>query len=237
MDNKNYFFIVSGIISVSLFTFFLTLFIFMLFSSDKNKIYALTKDNYIAVSIELPTSNLQKVKQSSDLTLNTVPEAKEVDIGDLFSDVWTKDIKSIVKKEQPLDNKRFQDIQKRLKTVEKTSSKSALNKLDDLQTEDKDNESSTSSSGDEVNEYFAKIQALVYEHFYPPQNSEGYSVKAVIELSAFGKVLDFRILNYSTNEALNDECDKVRSKLIGVLFPVNPENKSGQYIIILKSKG
>ena len=82
----------------------------------------------------------------------------------------------------------------------------------------------------------AIIQALVYKHFFPPQNSQGYSVKAVIVLSAIGKVMDFRILNYSSNNNLNDECDKVKNRLMGVVFPINPQNKSGNYIIILTSK-
>ena len=48
--------------------------------------------------------------------------------------------------------------------------------------------------------------------------------------------MDFRILNYSPNSNLNDECDKVKNRLMGVVFPLNPQNKSGNYIIILTSK-
>ncbi len=81
----------------------------------------------------------------------------------------------------------------------------------------------------------AKIQALVYDYFAPPPNSQGYSVKAVIRLGALGKVLDFRILNYSANEDLNKESDKMKEKLKGVVFPKNPQNKSNNYIIILKA--
>ncbi len=92
------------------------------------------------------------------------------------------------------------------------------------------------STANAVNEYLAKIQALVYENFVPPPNSQGHTVKAVIELSAIGKVMDFRILTYSANSSLNDECDKIRDRLIGVLFPANPQNKSGSYIVMLTSK-
>ena len=99
-----------------------------------------------------------------------------------------------------------------------------------------DTKSSKTSTASEVNEYLAKIQALVYEYFYPPQNSQGNSVKAVIELSAIGKVYDFRILRYSSNSELNSECDKIKERLSTVVFPKNPDNTSGTYIIILTSK-
>lgn len=51
-----------------------------------------------------------------------------------------------------------------------------------------------------------------------------------------GKVLDFRVLNYSGNSNLNEECDRMKQRLMSVVFPVNPENKSGTYIIILTSE-
>jgi protein TonB len=235
MDNKHYLFAISGLISISLFAFTFSLFLFVIFSSDKNKVYALNKDNYISVSIDLPESMMKKTRKSNDLTINNTPASKDIDIGDLFSDVWTKNIEQTNK--QPNENKRLQEIQKRIKKIENKNISSAVSKLSDMQLSSSEDEASTASSGEEVNEYFGKIQALVYEHFYPPQNSEGYSVKAVIELSSFGKVLDFRILNYSTNDALNRECDKIKSRLMGVLFPVNPENKAGHYVVILKSKG
>ena len=92
------------------------------------------------------------------------------------------------------------------------------------------------SSGDEVNEYLAKINALVYQYFHPPENSQGHSVKALIEISAIGKVKDFRILNYSSNENLNIECEKIKSRLMSVVFPRNPQSKSSRTIVILTSK-
>jgi len=101
----------------------------------------------------------------------------------------------------------------------------------------KTNEESTpTSSGSEVNEYLAKIQALVYKYFNVPPNSEGYSVMAYIELNSIGKVMDFRILNYSANDALNSEVDKIKNRLKSVVFPINPQNRSFNTKVILKSK-
>lgn len=61
-------------------------------------------------------------------------------------------------------------------------------------------------------------------------------IKAVIELDSFGKVIDFRILTYSDSDSFNSECDKIKGRLINVLFPKNPDNKSGTYVINLISQ-
>lgn len=166
---------------------------------------------------------------------NSVVEPNDVNIDDLFSDVWTKSIKSQKSKEK-IDNKRLQDIQKKSKIIEKDSTKPLEEKSENTNIADKSDDTKKVSTANEVNEYLAKIQALVYENFIPPQNSQGHTVKAVIELSAIGKVMDFRILTYSNNSSLNDECDKIKDRLMGVLFPINPQNKSGNYIIMLTSK-
>lgn len=239
MDKNNSYFYISGFISVSLFTFFLLLFINMLFSSSKIKAYALKKDNYISVSIatsDLKTKSIKKNITTPVAETQTPIEAKEVDIGNLFSDVWTKDIKKEKKEKKPAENKRIQEIQKRIKSSEKSADTPSSEKSQKNENSDDSSESSLSSSAEEVNEYLAKIQALVYKYFYPPANSQGHSVKAVIELSAIGKVLDFRILNNSANSDLNEESKKIKSRLDSVLFPINPDNKSGNYIIILRSE-
>ncbi len=239
MDNNNSYFYISGFISVSLFTFFLLLFINMLFSNSKIKAYALKKDNYISVSISMSDLKTKSIKKNITIPVietQTPVEAKEVDIGNLFSDVWTKDIKKEKKEKKPAENKRMQEIQKRIKSSKNNTITPSSEQIQNNENAKNSDESSLSSAADEVNEYLAKIQALVYKYFYPPTNSQGHSVKAVIELSAIGKVLDFRILQNSVNSDLNEECKKIKSRLDTVLFPINPENKSGNYIIILTSE-
>ena len=237
MARDNPYFIISGFISLFLFSFFLFLFFFMMFSSSKIDTFALTKDNYISISLDIVPTPTKELKKEIFIPMEesqSIVESKDVDIGDLFSDVWTKNIK-ITKKKIKQDNKRLELIRKKIKTkkensvnqISKTTSKSEANIVS--------NKSKKSSSGDEVNEYLAKIQAIVYKYFHPPNNSQGHTVKAVIELDAIGKVLDFRILIDSSNQALNQECDKIKARLLGVLFPLNPQNKSSSTIVNLVS--
>jgi len=238
MAKNNNLFFLSGLISLSLFAVFLSGFIYLLFSSKKSNIFALKKANYISISLK--SVDIPKIKPYKKTTSTTMPDTtqnmKNIDVGDLFSDVWTKKIDIKKSKQKSTDAKRLAKIQKRVKKLKNNDVKSASDILKKAELVSSKKSTQSTSASNEVNEYLAKIQALVYQHFFPPQNSQGYSVKAVIKLSAIGKVLDFRILNYSSNNALNEECDKIRERLMGVLFPVNPKNSSGNYIIILKAK-
>lgn len=212
----------------------------MIISSDKVKTFALKKDNYISVSVDMPkvvTSSPKQMAEEPVVENKIIPEkAKDVNIDNLFSDVWTKSIQKPKEQEKKINNRLLQEIQKKINTSENNSVESLSQKVKSIDKAKVDDQNSKTSTADEVNEYLAKIQALVYEHFYPPSNSEGNSVKAVIELSSIGKLLDFRILTYSSNSSLNSECDKIKGRIVDLIFPVNPNNSSGKYIIMLTSK-
>ena len=139
-------------------------------------------------------------------------------------------------KKPQTDKRVLDEIQRKIQKADANRAESISKKIQSMDAPKTEDESSKSSTATEVNEYLAKIQALVYEYFYPPKNSQGNSVTAVIELSAMGKVIDFRILAYSDNEALNRECDKIKARLGSILFPKNPDNSSGRYKITLISK-
>ena len=209
----------------------------MMINSSQIDSYALKKDNFISISMDIQPKNSQSAKKSVQPTpvesaVSEIPQ--DVDVNDLFSDVWTKKISK--KEVKPKDSKRIQDILKKIKTTEANSVESISQKIDDLDSDQSSKDNSQASTANEVNEYLAKIQALVYRYFNVPPNSEGYSVMAFIELNSIGKVMDFRILNYSANDALNAEVDKIKNRLKSVVFPINPQNKSFSTKVILRSK-
>ncbi|WP_294889687.1 TonB C-terminal domain-containing protein [Sulfurimonas sp. RIFCSPLOWO2_12_36_12] len=167
----------------------------------------------------------------------TQTQKKDINIDNLFSEVKTKSIKKTEEKVIEKEDKRVaQELSKKSVKSDVSKVESVASKAQKINTENKSEKESKSSTGSEVNEYLAKIQALVYEYFTPPENSQGKTVKAVIEINSFGKVVDFRILTYSDNEAFNRECDKIKGRLQNVLFPKNPDNKSGTYVINLISQ-
>ncbi|MBN2815109.1 MAG: TonB C-terminal domain-containing protein [Campylobacterales bacterium] len=237
MDNNSNYFYISGFISFSLFFVFLLLFVIMLFDVKKNASYALNKDNYVSVSIQIPTVSKPKTTKAPKAVsapVQTTSESKNIDVNDLFSDVWTK---KIVKQEtKKVNSKRLLEIQKKIKTVEANDVKKIHENSENTQESDASKEELSESKANEVNEYLAKIQAIVYQYFNVPANSQGYSVKTLIELNALGKMLDFRILSYSQNSALNSEADKIKERLKNVVFPVNPQNRSSRTVVILISK-
>jgi len=237
-SNNNYFFL-SGFIAFFLFALFLFSFLMMMFQSSKINSYALKKDNYISISLVTPKIQKAQPKHQEKVsqTQSSVPvQSKNIDIDDLFSDVWTKKIVKTKKRTTNDNTKRILDIQKKIKTTQDNNVKSISEKVNNLENIKTNNESEASSTAQEVNEYLAKIQAIVYQYFKVPHNSEGNSVKTVIELNAFGKVLDFRVLSYSANKALNDEANKIKARLEHVIFPKNPQNKSSRTVVILISK-
>ena len=236
VKNNNYYFYLSGGISLGLFFLFLFVFITMLMSNPEIKSYALKKDNYISISLDVVIPQTIKNAKVQEKKIESISEEIENDlsIDDLFSDVTTKTITK--KKIDKIDNKRFQEITKRVKTAKLNKVDSMNEKINSIQDSNIAKVTKQSSTADEVNEYLARIQAIIYENFNPPQNTQGKSAKVIIELSAIGKMLDFRIAKPSDNEDFNKELNKIKNRLQGVLFPSNPNNENFRLITIITSK-
>ena len=182
MGRENPYFIISGFISLSLFSLFHFLFFYMMLSKTEVRTFALKKDNYISISLDIvpsPTKTIKKIISIPKKEVQSVKETQEVDIGDLFSDVFTKDISKIVKKKK-IDNKRLELIQKKIKKSTNNTVKEVSQAITNNDANVVDTQTKKSSSGDEVNEYFAKIQGIIYKYFIPPANSGGNTVKIII---------------------------------------------------------
>jgi len=239
MDNRKYFYL-SGFLSLTLFFSFALLFIYILFNNVKIKSFGLKKKNYISVSIELPKQKSHKksqVKKNKSAPLSipqTDTKIKNIDVNDLFSDVWTQKI-DLKKPKRKINSKRIAELEKKIQKTKENNITKISEKLSTLENEE-NSDLSADAAAEEVNEYLAKIQSLVYHYFNVPQNTAGNSVKAVIELDPLGKVEDFRILEYSNNEALNEEADKIKLRIKNVIFPRNPKHVSSRRTVILKSK-
>ena len=234
MDNNSRYFYISGFISLSLFIAFLIAFIYMMFSVSNMKIYGYKKKNYISVSIQTVPAKHRSSKKIMKSSPTSTSSSKNIDINSLFNDVWTKKITNKVI--EPKEKKAIKKIQQHISQTKPKNVESVTEKLKELESTQTKNEQSATSSAKEVNEYLAKIQDIVYQHFNVPPNSEGNSVKTVIELDPFGKLIDFRILSYSNNEVLNQEAQRIKERLKSVVFPVNPKHRSSKTIVILISK-
>lgn len=77
----------------------------------------------------------------------------------------------------------------------------------------------------DINEFLAKLQAFVYDRFYPPANSSGNSAIVRIWIGSDSKMSRFIIVAPSNNDYFDDEIKSLKQRLQSVRFPNNPEHK------------
>lgn len=155
MANQDKYLIFSGVISLTLLLVVLTLFTMMLLDADKVKSYGVKKKNYVTVSLETPKVDAP----SSTVQESVMQKSKEIDINNLFSDVWTKKITH--KKKNPVDNRNLNAIRKKLTTLPTKKSTDLSQKVNVTKEFTNKETKDSSSTAEEVNEYLAKIHALV----------------------------------------------------------------------------
>jgi protein TonB len=208
-----------------------------MFSASEVKSYALAKKDFISISLEMSVPSSKNNSKHSVVEDITTPKQKEqnLNIDDLFNDVSTKEIKKETVKAKEIDSRRYNEIARKVKVSKENNVESLTKKINNINNADS-NKNSNTSSADEVNEYLAKIQAIIYNHFNPPQNTQGKSAQVVIELSAVGKITDFRILKPSDNESFNDEVRNIKQRLRNIVFPKNPNNENYRLVTKIISK-
>lgn len=253
-SDERYFYL-GGLISLSLFTTSLILFIFVVLHKSEIKTFAMQKDNYISVSVNMdivvPTKNDAKPDPKPTLEkevipepepepsveeMETTPEPVNTDVSSLFDDVWTQSADTkVVKKEEKVDSKRLAAIEKRIKTKETKKTQKASDKIKTLDLIKPSIEvvGASASTAPEVNEYLAKIHGQVKASFYPPASSEGESAKVRVNLDSNGNVTGYRVIVYSGSNIFNEEVDRLYSRLKRMTFPKNPDGKAISLEIIL----
>jgi len=252
-SNDDRYFYLSGFISLGLFFAAFLLFALVILHKNEIKTFAMQKDNYISVSLNtdvvIPTKNDAKPDPeptpkeenvpepvAADEEIETTPKSVNTDVSSLFDDVWTQNADTkVVKKEAKPDAKRLAAIEKRIETKESKHSNRASEKIKTLELVKPSIEvaGASASTAPEVNEYLAKIHALVKSKFFPPASSEGESAKVRVDLDAAGHITGYRVLVPSGSNIFNEEVDRLYSRLKRVDFPVNPDGKSISLDIIL----
>ena len=92
------------------------------------------------------------------------------------------------------------------------------------------------SSGPLVNEYYAKVQGIIYANFHPASGTQGFSARVRIVLSADGKLDSYRVISSSGNGLFNAEVDWLKERLRQVSLPQNPNGDEAIFEIILTAK-
>jgi periplasmic protein TonB len=245
--NDDRLFYLSGALSFALFFLALSIFGFALHSFENFKSYALTQQEYVAVSLQSmeirtrPSDYAVQPLESSPAAAApevTTPDTPQ-DVSSLFDDVWTADISKKKTEKKPDESlKRIASIEKRIKTSKVSESTAAADKIASLELVKSSVaiEGSSASAAAEVNEYYAKIQAIIYNNFYPPANSQGNSSKVFLRLDGSGRLEDARVLISSGQSYFDSEVTALLRRLQAVSFPRPPEGGPIELKIILTAK-
>lgn len=245
-SNQERYFFLSGLISFSLFITLVALAGYSLILTPKVEQFAMVQSDVINVSIAISETNTVEQSDQEPVVTPAEPEAEikepeaaepepAPDISDLFAQV--KPNKVSKKKEE--DTKRHEQLNALEKEI--------LERKESSRFSDKVNKVTLAkpsvkmvpqggSTGPLVNEYHAKIQALVYTYFRPPSGSAGEVARVRMSISASGKLIGYRVLSYSANSAFNHEVDWLKDRLGSIRFPEHPDNKDTVLEFILTAK-
>ncbi|MDD4855998.1 MAG: cell envelope integrity protein TolA [Sulfuricurvum sp.] len=94
----------------------------------------------------------------------------------------------------------------------------------------------SASSGPMVNEYYAKVQGIIYSNFHPASGTEGFSARVRIVLTPDGKLESYRVVSSSGSAVFNAEVDWLKERLRQVALPQNPTGDEAVFEIILTAK-
>ncbi|WP_345973238.1 TonB C-terminal domain-containing protein [Sulfurimonas diazotrophicus] len=244
-------FYLGGLYAVVLFVLIILLFFQLLRGLDKMHSYAMTKSSAVSVSlvdVPLVTSkqnNTPKPVPKQEAAPEPTPEPEESptpveDISSLFSDIQTQKIVHTKRldEQKKIDTKRLANLQKRIKTTKKRDTTATAEKVKNLNLVRPSQEAGgqSASGGAEVNAYYAKIQATIYENFFPPVNSEGSVSLIRIWISASGKMTRFKVLRPSGEAFFDREVTQLEQRLLRVRFERNPKGNEAVLDVSLVSK-
>lgn len=242
-------FYLGGLYAVVLFLLIAMIFFQILQGLDKIHSYALKKSDRITVTLSdevYKTSNVQQTTKplpqpkSEPKSAPKESVAPPQDISSLFSEVKTQ--KVVHKKRAPskkkIDSKRLAALQKRIKTVKKRTPSATAQKVKSLSLvhPPKTAGGKTASGGAEVDAYYAKIQATIYNNFFPPSNSQGSVAKIRIRITADGRLAGYKVLRRSGEPFFDQEVAQLGERLKQVRFEPNPKGKETVLDVSLISK-
>ncbi len=92
------------------------------------------------------------------------------------------------------------------------------------------------SGGPMVNEYYAKVQKVIYANFHPVTGTQGFKADVLMVLTSEGKLTSFRVVNSSGNNLFDAELELLNERLKHVILPKNPTGQSATFEIILSAK-
>lgn len=239
--NQERYFFLSGLLSISLFALLVFVAGYSIFISPKIERFAMVKSDVINVSIAIepaqqtlsntPLPSMEKTSDPMEENVQHIdrqkplPQPEKVpEISDLFAQVKSQAVPKI-KQENVKHTEQLDKLEKELMQPKDTSRFSDKVNTLALAKPSVKIVSAKGSEGPLVNEYHAKIQAIVTAYWHPPKGSLGHKAIINIRISPSGKLLGYKVIRYSGNGLFNSDVDRFEDFLLGVAFPVHPEKR------------
>jgi len=238
----NYFFL-SGFIAVGLFILFVSFFLYASLNVKKIINYSLNK-NALSVTIYTDPATKKRaikkvekkekqspIKIKDEIKSALKKESAPSSLSSLFDTVSVKKPTKSKREAKKIEiSKEFRkSLQKRTKSEKKKEPTKSAKKIAQKLKDDsakliiKQVNASPSSKG-RYNEYYAKIQALIYKHWHPSPEAAGSTAKIRLSLLSSGQVEDIKVLSYSDNELFNVELEEFIARLKELIFPIGSKD-------------
>lgn len=245
-ENNKLFFI-SGVFSFSFFALILFLVGWQVILSSHPTSFAMVQSDVISVSLEISDNHAAEpiVEEETPSASEPVtpPKAEQQEIKHEVAPVQPEitDLFSTIKTSTPVPQKKESQHQTKLNELEKKilatkRDSQLLEKAKSVNLAKSGVKMVASSSGPLVNEYYAKVQGIIYANFHPASGTEGFSARVRITLSANGTLEGYRVISYSGNSVFNAEVDLLKERLGQVPLPSHPEGQNVTFEIILTAK-
>ncbi len=240
-DKNDSYFYLSGLLSFLLFALVFVLAFTVIAEEERLISFAMKKDTVVTISLDnLKTKKIVKKNRpqpKSSPKPKVVEKTSTPDISSLFASVNAKKVQKKKKVEKVKINKEIlKKLNKKAESVEKNKIVDANEKIKELDFSKVEipQEAQSDSTADEVNEYYARVQALVYDNFFPVNSQDSAKVKICI--GSNGTLLRYVVVQYSNSTAFNSEVDSVKDRLASVSMPKPPSEKNSCFALRLTAK-
>lgn len=246
--DHNRLFFLTGFLSFSFFIVILAVIAWQVKLSLLNESFAMLQSEVISVSLDMSTPKSEPIEKQSEPTVepaipveslpNPPKVSKEMtktiepEITDLFSTVKTPIASKSA--ENPKHLSQLNAIEEKVLNSKRDSK--LLDKAKNLDMVKSGVKVMAASSGPKVNEYYAKVQGIIYANFHPGAGTEGFSARIRITLDANGNLQGYRVINYSGSGVFNAEVDLLKERLAQTKLPLHPQGEEATFDIILTAK-
>ncbi len=239
MQDKTYYYYISGFISISLYIGIFILFLFYMTKKEHKKFDSFSKTTVLQLDIVFDNQNVQKknISQQSIVKKSTSKaHKKQANYKTLFAKVDTSS--SNIKKEDIYNNKASKNISRfksKFLKQKKNKSNTASKILKNIKTKSTNKQISFKSNQGKTHPYYSKIKETLEIRWNLKFPKTGHSSKVLVIITKDG-VFDYRTIKSSNNYLYNELLLEFLNEQKELIFLHHNLGENVKIIINFKSK-